>query len=67
MTTLIISNEEIKDILTIFKFLEESGLLTKDVRETFENEVKEQNGGFLGMSVGALPTGLFGKLLAGKP
>ena len=40
MTTLIISNEEIKDILTIFKFLEESGLLTKDVRETFENEVK---------------------------
>ena len=67
MTTLIISNEEIKDILTIFKFLEESGLLTKDVRETFENEVKEQNGGFLGMSVGALPTSLFGKLLAGKP
>ena len=53
--------------MTIFKFLEESGLLIKDVRETFQNEVKEQNGGFLGMSVDTLPTSLFGKLLGGKP
>ena len=40
MTALIISNEEIEDIMKIVKSLEESGLLTKDVRETIKNEAK---------------------------
>ena len=48
MTALIISNEEIEDIMKIVKSLEESGLLTKDVRETIKNEAKEHKGGFLG-------------------
>ena len=48
MTTLTISNEEIEDIMKIAKSLEESGLLTKDVRETIKSEAKEHKGGFLG-------------------
>ena len=38
MTTLIISNEEMDDIMKIVKLLEESGLLIKGVRETIKNE-----------------------------
>ena len=41
-TTLIISNEEINDIMKIVNCLEESGLLIKDVGETIKNEAKEQ-------------------------
>ena len=46
-TVLIISNDEIHDIIKIVKSLEDSGLLLKGVTETFQNEVKEQKGGFL--------------------
>ena len=52
--TLIISNEEMNDIMKIIKSLEESVLLTKGVRETIQNEAKEQKGGFLGMLLGTL-------------
>ena len=41
LTTLIISNEEINDIMKIFKSLEESGLLIKGVSETIKNEAKK--------------------------
>ena len=41
-TTLIISNDEINDIIKIVKSLEDSGLLLKGVTETVQNEVKEQ-------------------------
>ena len=46
-TTLIISNEEINDIMKIVKSLEEPNLLIKGVSETIKNETKEQKGGFL--------------------
>ena len=46
MTTLIISNEEMNDIMKIVKSLEESGLSIKGVSETIKNEEKEQKGGF---------------------
>ena len=42
-TTLIISNEEMNDIMKIVKSLEESGILLKDVKETIKNEAKEQS------------------------
>ena len=45
-TTLIVSNEEMNDILKIIKSLEESGLLIKDVIETMKKEGKKQTGGF---------------------
>ena len=46
-TTLIISNDEINDIIKIIKSLEDSGLLLKGVTDTVKNEVIEQKGGFL--------------------
>ena len=50
MTTLIISNEEMNDIIKIIKSLEDAGLWIMGVSETIENEVKEQKCGFLGTS-----------------
>ena len=41
-TTLIISNDKIKDIIEIVKSLEDSGLLLKGVSKTIQNESKEQ-------------------------
>ena len=46
-TTLIISNEEINDIMKIVKSLEEYGLLIKGVIKTIKNEQKQQKRGFL--------------------
>ena len=66
-TTLIISNEEINDMMKIVKSLEESGgLLIKGVSETIKNEAKEQKGGFLEILFGTLGASLLGSLLAGK-
>ena len=64
--TLIISNDEIYDIIKIVKSLEDSGLLLKGVNETVQNEVKEQKGGFLSMLLGTLGPSLLGNLLIGK-
>ena len=66
MTTLIISNDEIGDIIKIIKPLEDSGLLLKGVNETVQNEVKQQKGGFLSMLLGTLGTSLLGNILTGK-
>ena len=65
-TTLIISNDEMKDIIEIVKSLEDSGLLLKGVSETIQNEAKEQKGGFLSMLLGTLGASLLGNILAGK-
>ena len=66
MTTLIISNEGMNDIMKIIKSLEESGLFIKGVSETIKNEAKEQKGGFFSMLLGTLGATLFGNLLTGK-
>ena len=65
-TTLIISNNEIEDLIKIIKSLEDSALLLKGVTESVQNEVKEQKGGFLSMLLGTLGASLLGNLLAGK-
>ena len=65
-TTLIISNDEIHDIIKIVKSLEDSGLLLKGVTESVQNEVKEQKGGFLSMLLGTLGASLLGNILAGQ-
>ena len=41
-TTLIISNEEMKDIMKIIKSFEESCFLIKGVGETIKTDAKEQ-------------------------
>ena len=65
-TTLIISNDEMEDIIEIVKSLEDSGLLLKGVSKTNQNEAKEQKGGFLSMLLGKLDAGLLGNILVGK-
>ena len=65
-TTLIISNNEIEDIIKIVKSLEDSGLLLKGVTETVQNEVKEQKGGFLSLLLYTLSASLLVNLLTGK-
>ena len=54
MTTLIISNEEMNDIIKIVKSLKESSLLIKDKKV-----------GFLRMLLGTLGATLLGNLLTG--
>ena len=56
-TTLIISNDEMKDIIRIVKSLEDSGLLLKGVSETIQNEAKGRKG-FLSTLLGALDASL---------
>ena len=65
-TTLIISNDEMNDILKIVKSLEDSGVLLKGVNETIKNEAKEQKGGFLNMLLGTLGASLLGNMLEDK-
>ena len=65
-TTLIISNEEMNDIMKIVKSLQESRLLIRDVSETIKNEANKQKRGFLSMLLGTLGAGLLGNLLTGK-
>ena len=62
-TTLIISNDEMDDILKIVKSLENSGVLLKGVSETIQHEAKEQKEGFLSMLLGTLGASLLGDVL----
>ena len=62
---LIIEQENMNDIMKIFKALENSGILLKGVSKTIKNETKEQRGGFLSMLLGTLGDSLLGNLLTG--
>ena len=63
-TTLIVSNDEMDDILKIVKSLENSGVLVNGVSETIQHEAKEQRGGFLSMLLGTLGASLLGDVLS---
>ena len=65
-TTLIISNDEMEDIIKIVKLLEDSGLLLKGASETIQNEAKEQRRGFVSVLLGTLGASLLRNVLAGK-
>ena len=62
-TTLIISNDDMQDLLKIVKSLEDSGIVLDGITETVKNEVKEQKVGFLSMILGSLGASLLGDLL----
>ena len=62
-TTLIISNDDMQDLLKIVKSLEDSGILIDGITETVKNEVKEQKGGFLSMLLDTLGASLLGEFL----
>ena len=61
--TLIISNDDMQDLLEIVKSLEDRGILLKGITETVKNEIKEQKGGFLSMLLDTLGASLLGNLL----
>ena len=63
-TTLIISNDEMDDILKIVKSLEDSNVLLKGVSETIQHEAKEQRGGFLSILLCTLGASLLGDILS---
>ena len=66
-TTLIISDNEMKDIIKIFKSLEDHGLLLKGVSKTIQNEAKKKKKGrFPGMLLGTLDASLLRNKLTGK-
>ena len=65
-TTLLISNEEMNDILKVVKSREESGLLIKGVSEIIKNEAKERLGGYFSMLLGKLNASLLGSFLTGR-
>ena len=51
-----------EDIIKIDKYLEDSGLLLKEVSETIQNEAKELKGGFLSMLLGTLGASSLGNI-----
>ena len=63
MTTLIISNEEMDDIMKIGKYLEKSGLLIKGVSETLQNEAREKKTEFVSILLGTLGASLLENFL----
>ena len=64
--TLIISSEEMEDIIKIVKSLEESWLLIKGVSESIKNDPKEQKGGFNSILLGTLAASILGSTLTDK-
>ena len=63
-TILIISNDEMDDILKIEYYCCYSGVLLKGVSGTIQNEAKEQRGRFLSMLLGTLGASLHGDILS---
>ena len=63
---LIISNEEMEDIIKIVKSFEESGLPVKGISEAIKNKAEELKRGFLPMLLGTIDVSLLGSTLTGK-
>ena len=63
---LIISNDEMKDIIKIVKSLEDSSFLPEWVSETIQNEAREQRWGFLSTLLGTPGASLLGNILTVK-
>ena len=65
-TTLLVSNDELEDIIKVVESLEDSSLLLKGVIETIQNKAKEQKGEFLSMLLGTLGASLLGNIFPSK-
>ena len=65
-TSLVISNDEMKDIMKKVKSLEDSGLLLKGVTKTIEIKTKEWRGAFLSMLLGTSGASLIWNLLSDR-
>ena len=62
-TTLIISNDDLNDLLKVIKSLENSGILLDGITETVKNEVREQKGGFLSTLLSVVGSALISNML----
>ena len=65
-TALIISDEEMNDIMKMVKSLEESELIIKGISETIKNEAKEQKIGFISILLETLAASMLGSALTGR-
>ena len=63
ITILIISNKDIKDILEIVKYLEDSDSLNKDVSKAIQDKSEEEKVGFLDILLGRLADSLLGNMI----
>ena len=63
---LVISNEDMHDLIRIIKSLEDLGLLIDGVSKKVKHEIKKQEGGFLGMLLRTLGVSIIGNMLPGK-
>ena len=64
--TLIISKNDLNDLIKIATALEEHDILLKGTTKTIKNNTKKQEGAFLSMLLGTLGASLLGNLLTGK-
>ena len=65
-TTLIISNDDLKDFLKVVKLLENNGILLEEITKTVKNEVKEEKGGFLSILLSVHGSSLLTSMVTGK-
>ena len=63
---IIISNDDINDLIKIVTALEEHDILLKGPSRKIKNETKEQRRGFLSMLLRTLGASLLGNLLTGR-
>ena len=64
--TLIISTEEMNDVMKVVKSPEKTGLLIKVISKTIKNGTKEQKEGIFGMLLDTWGASLFGNLFTSK-
>ena len=63
ITALLISNEEIEDLMKTIKSLEKSGFLVRGISDRIKNKAKEQKGEFLRMLLRTLAASMLGNAL----
>ena len=63
-TTTLISNDKLKALVEIVKYLQDSDLLLKGVSKTIQYKAKKQKGEFLSIILGTLDASLLGNVLA---
>ena len=66
MTTIIISNKNVDDIMKIVNSFEDSGLLIKDVSKTIKTEAKAKRGGPFGIVSVSLAASVLVSMLTGN-
>ena len=66
VAALVISNDELNNIIKIVQAFEHSNILLRGATKTIQNEAKEQKGWLLNMLLGTLGAGLLGNMLSGK-